>query len=305
MEINVVEKKVLSSDGIHKLAGKVFIPQGEIKGLFHIVHGMQEHMGYYEHALREIASRGYVAFGYDHLGHGHTVKDESELGFIAKKDGWKYLVNDVAVFGREMKREYGEDLPYILLGFSMGSFIVRLSAEKDGIQDKLIIGGTGGPNPAAVSGIGLCRLSALMKGPRHRSKFIDSLIFGNYNKKFKENDHFSWLSNDKEYRQRCAEDKLSGFPFTVSATEDLLHLFCNSNRSGWFSSAVTKKPILLISGVDDPVGNYGLGVQKVYKELKKYTDNVELVLYKGCRHHIFNDLCTEKAIEKILDFAGN
>ena len=155
--IQILDKKVLSSDGIHMLAGKVYVPEGDIKGLFHVVHGMVEHISRYDGFMRELAENGYLTFGYDNLGHGHTVNDKSELGFIAHENGSKMLVDDVALFGEEIKAEYGEGLPYYLLGHSMGSFIARLAAEQYDIQDKLIIMGTGGPNPAVNPGMALIK----------------------------------------------------------------------------------------------------------------------------------------------------
>ena len=98
MEISVIKKKVLSSDNIHMLAGTIYLPEGDIKGIYHIVHGMTEHIGRYDRFMRDMAKEGYLCFGYDNLGHGYTVNDKSELGFIAKKRGWDLLARDVKVF---------------------------------------------------------------------------------------------------------------------------------------------------------------------------------------------------------------
>ena len=68
MEIHKIDKKVPSTDGVHTLSGVVYIPDGEIKGLFQVVHGMQEYIGRYDRFMRDIASDGYIVFGHDHLG---------------------------------------------------------------------------------------------------------------------------------------------------------------------------------------------------------------------------------------------
>ena len=122
------EISVPSSDGLHMLKGVTYIPQGEIKGIFHLVHGMREYIGRYEHFLPFFAENGFVCVGYDHLGHGNTA-NEGELGFIAQKGGYKYLVEDVYRFAEHIKSEF-PDLPYILMGHSMGSVIVRLAATR-------------------------------------------------------------------------------------------------------------------------------------------------------------------------------
>ena len=108
MEIKIIEKGVLSSDKIHTLKGKLYIPSGEIKGYFQVVHGMTEHIGRYDEFLKEIASNGYLAFAFDNLGHGYTAKDTNDLGFIAKKGGYKLLSQDVAVFYNAVREEYGD-----------------------------------------------------------------------------------------------------------------------------------------------------------------------------------------------------
>ena len=84
----MIEKKefrVLSSDGIHTLSGFVYLPDIEIKGFFQVVHGMTEHIARYDRILTDIAGDGWISFGYDHLGHGKTAKDDSELGYIVFK----------------------------------------------------------------------------------------------------------------------------------------------------------------------------------------------------------------------------
>ena len=100
MAIQKQEYKVLSSDRVHQLAGVVYLPEGEPVGFFHVVHGMTEYIGRYERFMTKMAENGWICFGYDHLGHGYTVNNDSELGYIAKKDGWSLLVQDVQSLGK-------------------------------------------------------------------------------------------------------------------------------------------------------------------------------------------------------------
>ena len=302
MKIQCIEKRVLSTDMTHHLAGTIMLPEGKPKGLFHIVHGMQEYMGRYKYFMERMAQAGYIVFGFDNLGHGYTVNDRSELGFIASKNGWKYLVDDVAIFANSMKLQYGEYLPYYLFGHSMGSFIARLTAEKYDMQDKLIIMGTGGPIPGTTPAISLLKKVKRAKGERYVSKNINDLIFGTYNRRFGYDDPYNWISTLKETRTAFANDPLCNYSFSVSALEDLLRLSRECNKSRWFSSRVRKKPILLLSGENDPVGDYGMGVKKVHDRLKSKGADIKFVLFRGCRHEPLNDISREKAIDTILDF---
>lgn len=299
-EIKILEVK--STDNIHTLRGKIFIPDGEIKGVFHLVHGMTEYIDRYDHLFSFLADNGYVSFGYDHLGHGKTAENDNELGFIAHKDGWKYLVNDVVAFTKAVKKMY-HDLPVILMGHSMGSFIARLVAENYKEEyDKFIFCGTSGPNPASLPGIMLVKIIKAVKGEKHKSNLIHNMAFGSYNKKFNGDTPYEWLTNDREVINKYKSDKYCTFRFTVSAMGDLMNLLSKSNRSTWFKAVDSNKPIYLIAGDNDPVGNYGKGVTLVYNKLIKNGKKAEIKLYENCRHEIHNDLCKDEMFGDILKF---
>ena len=298
-----------SSDGIHTLQGVVYLPEGEARGYFQIAHGMTEHIGRYDRIMSALTSEGYICFGYDHLGHGKTVNEKSELGYIAKKRGWELLCKDIGVFSEAVRAEYdkiyGKSLPYFLMGHSMGSFIVRIACERFVKPDKLIVMGTGGPNPASGAGIALTSIIKLFKGDRHISQLVYDLAFGGYNTKFKGDADYSkksWLSTDLSIRQKYMEDDYCTFKFTVGAMGDLMKLLQYSNRGAWFKNIPDDLPMLLISGADDPVGAYGKGILQVEKTLKKYGKDVRSNLYKGARHEILNDFTYDDVKKDIMDF---
>lgn len=301
--MKIIDKEVLSSDKTHQLKGKLYIPEGSAKGMLHVVHGMIEHIGRYDSFMREMAQEGYIVFGYDHLGHGHTALDDAELGFIAHKDGWQRLVDDVFIFGNTIKKAVGKDIPFILMGHSMGSFIVRLCATKYNHYDKLIVMGTGGPNPASDVGIALTGILKRLRGDLYQSRLIDNMAFGAYNKRFAdENDPIAWLSKDIENRENNRRDKLCSFEFSISAMQDLIRLNKECNTKKWFGSVDKTKPVLLTSGTDDPVGDYGKGVEKIYEMLTRAGVDTTIRLYEGYRHEILNDTCRNEVIRDIKEF---
>ena len=83
---------------------------------------------------------------------------------------------------------------------------------------------------------------------------------------------------------------------------DLMKLLSTCNHKKWFENIDKSKPILLISGEDDPVGNYGKGVKTVYEKLKLSGADVKLKLYPDCRHEIHNDTCKDEMFQEILNF---
>lgn len=302
MQYEILDKKVPSSNGKNMLAGKVYLPKGDIKGYFHIVHGMTEYIERYDKFMRILAENGYITFGYDHLGHGHTVNNDSDLGFIAEREGDDLLSRDVKVFFDAIKSEYG-DHPYYLMGHSMGSFVVRMATQKYITPNKLIIMGTSGPNPISALGLILCKIIKVIKGPRHISPLIESMAFGNYNNRFKdEKDNLSWLTNDIEVRKKYSTDKFCTFKFSISAMHDLISLINDCNRKIWFKDVSKKMPILLISGEDDVVGDYGKGIRTCEKKLRENGANVTMKLYPGYRHEILNDSSFDMTVSDILEF---
>ncbi len=305
----MIEKRefsVLSTDGIHTLKGVVYLPQGDAKGFFHAVHGMTEHIGRYDRFLSDMASDGWISFGYDNLGHGKTVNDDSELGYIAEKNGYDILARDVSVFANAVIEHFSDKrLPYALMGHSMGSFISRLAVQKYVKPERLILMGTGGKNGAANAAIALDEFIKLFKGEHHVSPLLNTLAFGGYNKKFgkaTKDDPKLWLSCDESVRRAYNCDKFCTFDFTLSAMGDLIRLIKYTNCADWYREIPRDMPILLVSGNDDPVGNYGKGVMQVEKCLKGQKCPVECKLYKGARHEILNDFTYGQVLDDIKNF---
>ncbi len=296
-----------SSDGIHTLAGVVYLPQGTPKGFFHIVHGMTEHIGRYQPILEALASQGYIAFGYDNLGHGCTARNPGELGYIAPKNGWDLLCRDVKGFSDAVRKAYDPErrLPYYLMGHSMGSFITRVAVERYVKPDKYIIMGTGGSNPAADAGLAMIAVIKTLKGDHHISPLIRKLAFGHYNDRFgggTAEDPAPWLSKDLAARQAHYRDPFCAFQFTVSAMGDLIRLTKEANRPGWYQNLPKDFPILLLSGDGDPVGDYGKGVIQVYERLKASGHTASCILYPNARHEVLNDDTYEQVKADILAF---
>ncbi len=301
------EFSVLSTDKIHMLRGVVYEPEGEIQGFFQVVHGMQEHIGRYAPIMQAMCDAGFLCFGYDHLGHGKTARNKQEFGYIGKKGGHDLLCRDVKVFSDAVTAVYDKEgqLPYYLMGHSMGSFIVRLAAEKYVKPDKLIIMGTGGKNPAAGMGIALTAVIKTLFGGHHVSPLVLALAFGSYNRRFggrKKADPSPWLTRDPVQRKLHYDDPLCDFYFSVSAMGDLIRLTRNSNRREWFENLPQTLPVLLVSGDMDPVGSYGTGVTQVCEGLKATGHTVRCILYPDARHEILNDDTYEQVKADILGF---
>ncbi len=275
-----------------------------VRGIISIVHGMAEHSNRYIAIAELLAQKGYAVFMHDHAGHGKSVDSDDDLGFFGEDDGYLKITADVKEVTDIAKKEF-PDVPLIVWGHSMGSFVTRLFIAKyRDAADAAIICGTSGANPAAGAGILVAKGIAKLLGTRHRSDLLDSMAFGAYNKKFTGDTGFEWLSVNKKNIDDYVKDDLCGYRFTSYGFKDLFSLLQSVSSKEWYEEVPKELPIYLIAGDMDPVGNYGKGVKEVYEKLQKsgHTD-VNIKLYEGYRHEIHNEDIRNEVIEDIASFA--
>lgn len=292
-----------SSDGKTNMAAYIWTPDdGCIRGVVQIIHGMREHMGRYAHFAAFMNEGGYAVCGEDHLGHGETVPKGGLYGHFGKSGGADFLVDDCRALTEIMRKRY-PDAPLFLLGHSMGSFVGRVYITKyrQGLSGFICMG-TGGPNPLAKSGRALASLLARIGFGEKESKIMDNIAFGKYNDKFKDdNSHNSWLSRDREIYKQYSNDAHTKRLFTNAGFRDMLTLNIEANTKSWYYSVPKDLPILLVSGSDDPVGDYGAGVEQVRGGLQDAgVEKLEFKLYDGARHEILNETNRDEVFADIL-----
>lgn len=293
-----------SSNGKDLISYFIYTPKTKVKAIFQLSHGMCEFVERYRGFAKFLCENGILFCGNDHLGHGRSVASSDDLGYFGDKDGYKFLCKDLHRFTVIMKKKY-PNTPYFLFGHSMGSFIARAYVAKFGNEiDGAIFCGTSGGRFLSFLGLVFPKMTATIKGKKYRSKLINKIAFMNYNKKFKGDENGnSWLTRDKSLLERFTGSEFSNFTFTVSAFEDLMKLLTFISSKYWYSLVPKELPIFLISGGDDPLGDYGKGVEKVYNKLKDNdVKNVSLKIYEGARHEILNEINKEEVYEDILEF---
>ncbi len=278
----------------------------EPKAVLQISHGMAEHIMRYDSFARWLNEHGIIVAGNSHLGHGTTASDDKMLGYFAKKNGWNHVVEDMHRVKMEISRDY-PDLPYFILGHSMGSFLTRTyicSEYAEGLSG-VIISGTGNV-PGAAAGMlkGMSSIIGFFCGRKHRSKLINSISFGSYNKQFKPADTpFDWLTKEKNIVNKYIADGRCGFIFTCSAYKDLGTGLKFIRKKKNLKKMDKSLPVLFISGDKDPVGGNRKGVEQVYKMFDKVgMKNTEITFFENDRHEILNETDNENVYKKCLDF---
>ena len=293
MNIKCTQNIYKSANSVSNVTYYILVPEEvEIRGIVQISHGMCEYFSRYTTFAKYLCSLGFIVCGNDHIGHGASVSRPSELGFFAARDGWKYLVDDVKQLTDLMQRRYPQ-LPYFLLGHSMGSLVARLYLTDYG--EKLagcILTGTVGPNAAAISAAHLADSIARTRGMTYRSGFLSDLVFKGYNRKIKDpHSVFDWLSRDESVVSLYQSDEKCNFVFTATGYRDLFTLIAKANASHTFRHTPRGLPLLFLAGDKDPVGKYGEGVRRVVNLYRGAgVKNIEVIFYKDARHEVLNEL---------------
>ncbi len=282
-----------SSDGKNIIHACVWRPQGLVKGVVQIIHGMCEYVERYTPFAEFLCGEGYVVCGEDHLGHGKSAASAEDLGSFGERADFNEVISDIRALHLRMKEEY-PDVNYYILGHSMGSFFCRnYIARYGGELTAAVVMGTGYKSkPVLGFALFAVRLNALFCGWKNRSKLIKNLAFGSYNKRFggKKN---AWLSCDEPNVARYNVDGYCNFDFTDNGYRVLFSVMKAACASKTVKAVPESLPVLFVSGADDPVGGYGKGVSKIYKKFVKAGKNARMILYPGARHEILNEYSAE------------
>lgn len=292
-----------SSDAKTNIHACIWQPEGEVRAVLQIIHGMAEYVERYAPLAIALAKCGILVCAEDHLGHGKSVSAETEYGYFADEKGCMSVLRDIRTLTEKMKEKY-EGKPYFILGHSMGSFFARkyISLYGNELSGAIIMGT--GYKDAVTCGAGkfMCSLIALFKGWHYRSTLINNMAFGAYNKRFGGRTEFDWLSSVDKNVDAYIADPLCGIPFTLNGFYGLFDVLGEACAHRTIAATPSSLPIFLVAGADDPVGDYGKGVEKLYGKFNKLGKDAMLKLYEGCRHEILNDVCGEEVISDISAF---
>lgn len=293
-----------SADGVHTVRYTVYTPNFPPIAVLQVCHGMAEHRGRYRDLGVFLAENGVAMCIHDHLGHGETAKDAAEYGWFGKLGSRKWLIADAKRMTLRMRSQFPH-LPYYIMGHSMGSFVVRayLAAHPD-LADGAILMGTGHGDFKIRMGKYVAGLLALLRGTRYRSRWLQSLSFGGYLSRIPDaSTDFDWLSTDPAKVQAYIADPACGFLFSAGGFAEVAGLLSGVSHHRWAGRIRKDAPILLLSGAEDPVGNYGDGAEKTAELLKTAgVQDVLFKLYPNVRHEPLNDTESETVKQDILNW---
>ena len=268
-----------------------------------IIHGMAEYFERYEEFAGFLTDQGCVVTGNDHLGHGKSLGEDKLYGYFCEQDPATVLVRDVHRL-KKMTQQVYPGLPYVIIGHSMGSFILRnyLTMYGTGITGAVIMG-TGYRTMSSMRAVKLAVVfQKFFLGAGHVSKFCDKVSFGSYNKRIPDaKTAFDWLCKDEESVQRYIDDPLCGNVFTLNGFQTLTELIMRANDPKRLQKSPAGLPLMVISGDADPLGEYGKGIPKVCEALRNAgVKDVEMHLCENGRHELLNEPERVQIMEEIF-----
>lgn len=296
----------LSSDGRTQLHGAQWTPADrEPIAVLQIAHGVAEHILRYDDFARYLNDRGILVAGHDHLGHGKSLPEGGTPVYFGDRATWETVVDDIHLLHDRLREQY-PDLPILLMGHSMGSFLSRSYLIRyPGTVDAAIIMGTGWqPEMTIRGGLLLAGILSGLKGPDAVSKMVTNMAFGAYNKAFgdKPRTPNDWLSADTDNVDRYMADPLCGADATVGLFRQMLHGIRFNQRQSHLRQMDREIPVLFVAGDKDPVGNCGKGVRQTYDAFRAAgMRDCTLKLYPGLRHEILNEKAYTADITKNIE----
>jgi alpha-beta hydrolase superfamily lysophospholipase len=249
------------------------------KGVIQLVHGLGEYATRYEALARALVAAGYSVYADDHRGHGRTgveqhLGDMKQLGKLGP-GGLRATIEEVRQLTTIIRTE-NPGLPVAILGQSWGSLMIQdILNHHAGDYDAAILTGTAYRQPGSMNA-------------------------GNLNAKHKHlgTTGSEWLSRDTAVSQAFLEDPLTFYADTLKlfGVIDGLRLF------GVPTKHIGKDiPLLIAIGSDDSLG----GEKSVRTLAEKYISrsklsDVEVIVYDGARHEIFNETNKDEVITDLL-----
>ena len=282
-----------------------WLPDGEVRAVVQVVHGMAEHGGRYARLAKVLTAAGYAVVAQDLPGHGRSVPSAPHLGHVADRDGWRITLGAINSVREWIKHEL-HDPPIFMLGHSMGSFLLQQDVVEHGhkIVGAIFSASSGDLGPLRGVGLNLLRVEALWKGLRHRSALAERLSFKEFNKQFKPNrTEFDWLSRDEAEVDQYIKDELCGFRCSCALWMDLLRACGQLSNPERVSKIPKDLPILIINGSRDAAtrGEHGPRALETHYRTANLND-VMLRIYPEARHELLNETCRDEVTRDVLSW---
>ncbi len=294
-----MKKMFLNGRDGQKFNVSVFDDVENPRCIVQFAHGMAEYSARYADVAEFFNKHGIILAGSDHRGQGYTAKK------LGETDGDSYhdTVEDMAVFTEYLKNTY--NLPVVFWGHSYGSFMGQCYIQRygKGLAGVIFTGSNCMDAPKMVFAGILCTFKKLLGKGHESDKWMVGQTFDKYELSFPENERpFAWLSRDKEQVGAFTGDPMSGYTMCVNFYASFLFGVHATYKKKNIEAIPKNLPIYLLSGDNDPVGEFGEGVKRLADIYSTAGLDVKYKLYKDARHKILSEINHEEVKQDMLAF---
>jgi alpha-beta hydrolase superfamily lysophospholipase len=252
-------------------------------GVVQIAHGLGEHSLRYAHVAKFLNDAGWHVYANDHRGHGRTASPElyGDFGEV----GWKAVVDDAAQLTQIAQAREGQ-LPTVLLGHSMGSFV----AQHYILDHSALIAG------CALSGSAAPDLIA------HLVEQVGEGGLESLNAPFEPaRTPFDWLSRNPAEVDAYVADPQCGFNLNERSGQSAKAAWERCADPGILERIRKELPIYIFAGDADPV-NHHLEYLKPVAERYRAAGirDVSEKYYAEGRHEMFNEINRAEVLADLL-----
>ncbi len=278
------------------------------KAVVHFVHGAADRIERYGDFIEHLNAQGISFYAFDNRAHGNSEKKEGPYVYLEKGDD-KNIIRDVLAFSDYISQHTKS--PMVLIGHSMGSFIVRNVAFHTDRYKAYFYLGSGRQKKMTLSVLtNLLDTMIKWKGWDHFSPKISEMgmegLAIQMMKKGKILTPIEWLTTDPEMIKIDTDDYQLNKRFTVGSYRVLASLIASCQNTDNIKNIDDSVSHIFISGSEDPVGEYSKGIRQVAKLYNKHTKaDIKLFLFNGMRHEVLREKDRVKVFDKICDIISS
>jgi alpha-beta hydrolase superfamily lysophospholipase len=257
----IITEKYRAEKGGVKIFTRTWQPEGKLRGVVTLVHGLGEHCGRYAHVAETFCRAGYALLGFDLRGHGLSDGQRGHIPSTA-------LVMDDIQAALDESAACFPGFPQFLYGHSLGgSLVLAFALERQPHLNGLIVSapvlGPGEPVP-----IWKALLASCMDRLAPSFSMNNGLNTGN-------------LSHDSEVVSAYRTD-----PLVHARVSARLGMFIiNNGKDAIINAHHLNLPLLLMQGTADRI----VSLEATQDFASSCEGHVTLILWEGLYHEIHNE----------------
>ena len=252
-----------------------WLPDGKVKAVLLVVHGVAEHIGRYMNIVNHFVPLGYAVYGFDQCGHGTS---DGQRVYVERFEDYTQPIKTFF----DMVKAWQPDKPIFILGHSMGGLIATyylLDHQKDFTGAVISAAGIKIPDTISPATITIGKLLSKI-APRAGLLALDA----------------NGISKDPEVVKAYVTDSLV---YTGKITARLSSEMLRAMNRVTAEVGTLSLPMIILQGKADKIVDPA-GSQMLFD--KSSSKDKTLKMYAGLYHEVFNEPEREQVLKDVEDW---